>query len=142
MQRLSIQRVCGKRTKLSTYIVRVSTTNLVDQAWAPQGRIWRSNCKGLNGSGTGKGATVCNGQRVVKIIIVAISYGKGVIQCTQYEKINVEFLASFVENNFDAMCMLAGTRTSWLWIQGGDPSQIKIVSPNELCWNAGVLSYY
>ena len=45
-----------------------------------------------------------------------------------------------MENNFDAMCMLAGKGTSRLWIQGGDPSQIKVVSLNEMCWNAGVLT--
>ena len=41
-------------------------------------------------------------------LIVAISYGKGVIQCIQYEHMNGEFFASFVENNLDAMFMRAG----------------------------------
>ena len=57
------------------------------------------------------------------IFIVAIRYGKGVIQCTQYEQMNGEFFASFVENNLDAMFMQAGKGISWLWIQHGDPSQ-------------------
>ena len=73
-------------------------------------------------------------------LIVAIRYGKGVIQCTQYEHMNGEFFASFVENNLDAMFMQAGKGISWLWIQHGNP--VKIVPLSEVFWLARVRSYY
>ena len=48
-------------------------------------------------------------------VLVAISYAKGVIECSQYEKLNGEFFASFVEKNFDAMFARAGKGRSRLW---------------------------
>ena len=113
------------QNKIAFYLDGVSfyhKINPTDQARAPQGRIWRKKCEGLNRGCTGKGAKVGSGGRVMKLI-VAISYGKGVIQCTQYEHMNGEFFASFVENNLDAMFMRAGKGISRLWIQDGDPSQ-------------------
>ena len=58
--------------------------NPLDDARAPKGKIWRKRKEGL--SVTAKGTHVGTGGRVVKMI-VAISYGKGVIYCEQYEKL-------------------------------------------------------
>ena len=56
-------------------------------------------------------------------VIVAISYNKGVIVCKQYEKLDGNYFASFVRNNFDAMFARAEKGNSRIWIQDGDPSQ-------------------
>ena len=60
--------------------------NPLDDARAPKGKIWRKRKGGR--SVTAKGTHVGSGGRVVKII-VAISYGKGVLYCEQYEKLVV-----------------------------------------------------
>lgn len=59
--------------------------NPLDDARVPKGKIWRKRKEGL--SVTAKGTHVGSGGRVVKMI-VAISYGKGVIYCEQYEKLD------------------------------------------------------
>lgn len=97
-------------------------TNPADQARAPRGRIWRRKCEGLKRGCTAKGSKEGSGGKVVKVL-VAVSYEKGVIECSQYEKLNGEFFASFVEKNFDGMFERAGKGISRLWIQDGDPSQ-------------------
>ena len=48
------------------------------------------------------------------------------------KKMNGELFACFVENNYDAMCMLARTGTSPSWILGGDPSQNCVSEQNML----------
>ena len=71
----------------------------MDDARAPQGRVWRKR-KGL--SVTAKGSHVGSGGRVVKMI-VAISFGKGVIYCEEYEKLDGTYFAIFVRRNFGDM---------------------------------------
>lgn len=56
-------------------------------------------------------------------LFVAISYNRGVIQCTQYEKLDGEYFANFVNENFHGMFIRAQKGNSKLWIQDGDPSQ-------------------
>ena len=73
-----------------------------------------------------KGETVydCKGNarrlgRVVKMI-VAISYGKGVIYCEQYEKLDGNYYADFIRRNFQNMFQKSGN-CSKLFIQDNCP---------------------
>ena len=43
-------------------------------------------------------------------MIVAISYGKGVIYCEQYDKLDGNFVADFVRRNFPKMFRKSGKR--------------------------------
>ena len=74
--------------------------NPLDNARAPKGKIWRKRKEGL--SVTAKGTHVGSGGRVVKMI-VAISYGKGVIYCEQYEKLDGNYYAGFIRRYFQDM---------------------------------------
>lgn len=96
--------------------------NPADQARAAQGHIWRKKCEGTSIGCTAKGKREGTGGRVAKFI-VAISYNKGVIKCRQYEKLDGNYFASFVRNNFDAMFTRAEKENSPMWLQDGDPSQ-------------------
>ena len=68
-------------------------SNPMNDAKAPHGKVWRKRNEGL--IYTAKGSHVGSGGRVVKMI-VAISYGKGVIYCEQYDKLDGNFVADFV----------------------------------------------
>lgn len=69
---------------------------------------------------TTKGSKVGHGGKVVHLM-VAISYGKGVIRCEQYHKMNGEYFKSFIDDNFKDMFQRA--QKDMLFIQDGDPSQ-------------------
>ncbi len=97
-------------------------TNPLDQARAPKGRIWRKKSEGLTFGCTGKGRKEGTGGRVLKLM-VAISYGKGVIVCEPYEKMCGKYFSNFIDRNFDMMFKLADKGDSRIWIQDGDPSQ-------------------
>lgn len=92
-----------------------------EQARAPGTRTWRKKSYGLNRGSTAKGRKEGTGGRYVKLI-VAITYGKGVIACEPYEEMNGEYFASFIDNNFREMFDTA-EKDSTTWIQDGDPSQ-------------------
>ena len=71
--------------------------NPLDDARAPQGKVWRKRKEGL--SLTAKGTHVGSGGRVV-----AISYGKGVIYCEKLdEKLDGNCYADFIRRNFQNM---------------------------------------
>ena len=91
--------------------------NPLDDARAPKGKIWRKRKEGL--SVTAKGTHVGSGGRVVKMI-VAISYGKGVIYCEQYEKLDGNYYADFIRRNFRNMFQKSG-KCSKLFVQGNCP---------------------
>ena len=55
-------------------------TNPFEQACAPKGRIWRKKSEGFHLGCTSKGCKEGTGGRVLRLM-VAISYGKGVIAC-------------------------------------------------------------
>ena len=55
-------------------------------------------------------------------MIVAISYGKGVVACVPYEKMDGDFFASFIRQHFETMVVNAG-KNSRKWLQDADPSQ-------------------
>jgi transposase len=106
------------------YLDGVSFTykkNPKDQAVAPTGRVWRKANEGLIAGCTAKGKKCGTGGKTLKLI-VAISYGKGVICCEYYEKMDGTFFASFAKNKFKKLMKKSGKR-SRLWVQDGDPSQ-------------------
>ena len=62
----------------------VYKTNPLDQARAPKGRVWRKRSEGLTQGCLAKGSKSGVGGRVAKLM-VAISYGKGVVVCERYD---------------------------------------------------------
>ena len=118
----NIRKDCSKdvwKDNVAFYLDRVSfwyKRNPADQVSAPYCRIWRKKCKGLMRGCTSKGGKVRSGGKVVKVI-VAISYGKGVIVCHQYDKLDGAHFAKFVQDNFDNMFRLANKIGSRLFVQ-------------------------
>lgn len=96
--------------------------NPADQARSPKGRVWRRSSEGLALGCTAKGSHVGSGGRTVKIM-VAVTFGEGVVLCEQYEKLNGEFFKGLVERNFLEMFKNSKKSNSRMWIQDGDPSQ-------------------
>ena len=91
--------------------------NALDQARVPKGRIWRKQREGL------LWVYHCgSGGRVVKFM-VAVSYGKGVILCEQYETLNGRYFQSLVECEFPRMFTIADKEGRRFFLQDGDPSQ-------------------
>ena len=109
--------------------------NPQDQAKVPKGRIWRKESEGLTQGCTSKGSKCGTGANTVKFL-VSISYGRGVICCKRYEKMNGNFFASFVQENFDCLMARSG-KNSRMWIQDAnvdsDPSQNSTVVKRALC---------
>ncbi len=97
-------------------------TNHLDQARALKGRLWRKKSEGLTIGCTGKGHKEGTGGRVLKLM-VAISYGKGVIVCEPYDKMYGKYFSNFIDKNFDTMFKLADKGDSRIWIQDGNPFQ-------------------
>ena len=95
--------------------------NPCDQALAPTGRVWRKHSEGLAPGCTAKGRACGTGGKYVKVV-VAISYGKGVICCIPYDKMDGKYFANFLHEHFDMMVESA-EKDSRLWLQDGDPSQ-------------------
>ena len=112
------------RTKIAFYLDAVSfyfKTNPLDQARTPKGGIWRCKDEGLARYCTVKGDHVGSGEKVLKLI-VAISYGEGVILCQEYNKMDGQFFEQFILNNFVQM-MHDSNKDTTLFIEEGDPSQ-------------------
>lgn len=97
-------------------------TNPFDQARAPKGRTWRKLSEGLTLGCTSKGRKEGTGGKVLKLM-VAISYGKGVIICEPYEKLCGAFFSNFIDRNFNTMFEIADKGINRYWVQDGDPSQ-------------------
>ena len=68
--------------------------------------------------------------------MVAISYGKGVIICQKYNKMNGDCLKHFGTENFNDMFIKSENKDGRLFIQNGDPSQnSKLAKKNdEVMW--------
>ena len=109
-KRLAFVRHCRKRytcenfwtEQVSFYLDGTSfahKNNPLDQACAPKGRIWRKMSEGLKIGCTAKGRKEGTGGRVLKVM-VAISYGKGVIICEPYEKMSGSYFEDFIDRNF------------------------------------------
>jgi hypothetical protein len=62
-----------------------------DQARAPHGRVWRQKSEGLKQGCTAKGSKEGSGGKVLNLL-VAISYGKGVIDCIDMKRWMGHFL--------------------------------------------------
>ena len=77
-------------------------TNPFEQACAPKGRIWRKKSEGFHLGCTSKGCKEGTGGRVLRLM-VAISYGKGVIACEPYERMCGAYFANFIDTNFPRM---------------------------------------
>ena len=114
--------------------------NLADQARTPQGRVWRRACEGLIQGCTAKGCKEGSGGRVLRLM-VAISYGKGVIECHAYDNLDSRSFASFVNGKFDSMFARADKNGSRMFVQLNAPNQnsalvrrvLKIKRAKQLC---------
>jgi hypothetical protein len=104
----------------------VFKTNPFGQAQAAGGKTWRKKSQGLKRGSTAKGSKEGTGGRYVKLM-VAITYGKGVLVCEPYEQMNGEYFAAFIDRHFDKMFEDA-EKDSTTWIQDGDPSQNSAVA--------------
>jgi len=104
----------------------VHKRNPLDQAIAPKSRIYRKKGEGLAFGCTSKGKKEGTGGHYVKLI-VAISYGKGVVLCEPYQKMSGAFFAQFISKHFKSALRRADKETD-LFVQDGDPSQNSAVA--------------
>ena len=112
-------------SKVAFYLDGVSLfykRNPADQARAPKGRIWREKCEGLSLGCTAKGSKEGSGGKVLKLM-VAISYGKGVLMCHPYEYFDGPTFAAFVREKFPEMFRKAGKKGRRIFVQDNDPVQ-------------------
>ena len=109
----------------------VHKTNPRDEAMSPSGMAWRRRSEGLDPGFTGKGKKEGVNGKVAKFI-VAISYGKGVICCEQYNKMDGDFFASFIRDKFPDIFQSSNTPNVKRFLQDGDPSQNAKVSMNAM----------
>lgn len=131
-KRLSFAKLCKKNYPANFWTENLSffldgtgfahKTNPFDQARAPKGRTWRKLSEGLTLGCTSKGRKEGTGGKVLKLM-VAISYGKGVIICEPYEKLCGAFFSNFIDRNFNTMFEIADKGINRYWVQDGDPSQ-------------------
>ena len=96
--------------------------NPFDQGSSPKGRIWRKPSEGLEYGCAGKGKKEGSGGKLVKLK-VAISYGKGVIDCEQYDKMSGFYFKDYISRKFPVLFEKANKLNSKLWIQDGCPCQ-------------------
>ena len=92
-------------SKVAFYLDGVSLyckRNPADQVRAPKGRIWRNKCEGLSQGCAAKGSKEGSGGKVLKLM-VAISYGKGVLMYHPYEHFDGPTFAAFVREKFPEM---------------------------------------
>ena len=71
----------------------------MDQAKAPKSLVWRKKNKGLIKGCTSKENKAGHGGKVASFF-VAMSLGKGIYYCKNYEKLSGKIFAEFIENNF------------------------------------------
>ena len=112
-------------TQVAFYLDAVSFTykrNPLEQARAPKSRIWRKRGEGLTTGCLAKGRKEGTGGKYVSLI-VAISYGKGVIACHPYQKMTGRFFANFIEANFPRMFQVADKGEENVFVQDNCPCQ-------------------
>ena len=100
----------------------VHKTNLLDQARAPSARVWQKKNEGLRCNCTRRGNKAGVGSRTAHFF-VSISYGKGVIACDPYEKLDRETYARYVDNRFPELFRRSCAPEGNIFLQDGDPSQ-------------------
>ena len=94
-------------------------TNPCDQARSPGAMLWRRANEGLEVGCTAKGQK--EGTKQVHFIC-AISHGKGVICCEQYEgKMSGELFANFVDENFEQVFQKSCNPRAKRFLQDGCP---------------------
>ena len=107
------------------YLDAVSFTykrNPLEQAHAPKSQIWRKRGEGLTTGCLAKGRKEGTGGKYVRLI-VAMSYGKGVIACHPYQKMTGRFFANFIEGNFPRMFQVADKGEENVFVQDNCPCQ-------------------
>ena len=97
-------------------------TNPVMQAKTPQGKIWRRRNEGLSLGCVAKGAHTGSGGRVLRMF-VAISYRKGVVFCSEYDKCDGDYFANFICREFPKMFRRSAKSHSKLFVQDNCPIQ-------------------
>ena len=100
----------------------VYKTHPNEQICAPKKKVWRKKCEGLQQGCVAKGRKEGTGANVVKFM-VAIAYGKGVIICEEYDKLNGDYFADFIKRNFINMFGAADKDNCRYFVQDGDRSQ-------------------
>ena len=96
--------------------------NPAGQARAPRGRVWRQRSEGLKQGCTARGSKEGSGGKVLKLL-VAISHGKGVIDCYRYEKMDAPFFQTYVYSRFPILFAKADKGQSKLFVQDNCPVQ-------------------
>ena len=96
--------------------------NPIDHARSPSGCIWRKQQDSLPFGCTAKGSHCGTGGRVTKFM-VALSYGKGVVLCEQYETLNGQYIKSLIEQEFPPTFRVCNKARQKLFMQDNDPSQ-------------------
>ena len=124
---------CFWMNEISFYLDGVSFAhkrNPKSYAVAPSGRVWRKKGEGLLSGCLARGNKCGTGGNYVKLIC-AVSYDKGLIAAIPYEKMNGEYFASFLRDNFKELHSRSG-KESTKWIQDGDPSQNSALAKAEM----------
>ena len=88
----------------------------------PKSRGWRK--KGVGLAITAKGSkTLAGGRRLH--VLTAVAWGKGIILSKVYDKMNGDFFADFIKNNFNLCFGKAGPKTGGkrLFVMDNDPCQ-------------------
>ena len=110
----------------------VHKTNPHKNAKTQRTRMWRRKDEGLERECTAKGKKegVCG--KVAKFM-VAIAYGKGVIECHRYEgQLNGELFSQYIKDNFSKIFQRGNNRKGCLFLQDGDPSQNSALSKEAM----------
>ena len=73
--------------------------------------------------------------------MVAISFGKGVIDCEQYERMSGDYFKAYITRKFSTLFEKAAKFPSRLWVQDGWPCQSSSVAKMAMSGvNANLLS--
>ena len=88
----------------------------------PKSRVWRKKGEGL--AITTKGSKALAGGRRLHVL-AAVAWGKGIILSEVYDKMNGDFFAQFIKNNFNLCFGKAGPKTDGkrLFVMDNDPCQ-------------------
>ena len=94
----------------------------MNKAEKPKTRLWRKKGEGL--SVTAKGTKELAGGRRFHLM-VALAYGKRVVLCQPYEKLNGCFFAQFIRQHFNITFAKAGPKaqSKRIFVLDNDPSQ-------------------
>lgn len=122
------------KNHISFYLDGVSFVhkfNPMRDATKPKARVWRKKGEGL--TITAKGSKELAGGRRLHLM-VAIAYGKGVVLCEPYEKLNAQFFSGFIRDHFNLTFAKAGPKVnqSRIFVMDNDPSQTSVMSMHAI----------